>query len=110
MTPEFGGVSGECQKPGCADDAEETYSGPHDNSLRLCASHYYRLVTRGRSISNPVGVGVTLTPLRESAIGTEQDPERIVRWGESELERSCPPGLDSVSMEQERDFKFGDEL
>jgi len=54
--PAIGG-NRECERPGCTDDADKRYEGPEDNTLRLCPSCYYRLVTRGKSLSDPLGLG-----------------------------------------------------
>ena len=41
----------ECDKPLCTKPPTETYVGQHGNSVKVCASCYFTLVTR-QSISN----------------------------------------------------------
>ena len=49
-----------CDKPGCTDSATKTYSGNHDNQLRICPPHYWELVT-GKTVSKAhTGVGFEL--------------------------------------------------
>lgn len=45
-----------CQKPACSGPRANTYDGPHGNTIRVCDKHYYQLVTRGRSLSTPLGL------------------------------------------------------
>lgn len=47
----------DCGKPNCNRDAEETYEGPNENTVRVCGMHYYKLVTRGESETSPLGLG-----------------------------------------------------
>ena len=35
----------ECGKPGCTALGEKTYTGTHDNRIRVCPAHYWALVT-----------------------------------------------------------------
>lgn len=51
------GTTTECQQPHCTDDAEETYHGPNDNTLRLCEKHYYTLVSRQSDRSHSIDLG-----------------------------------------------------
>jgi hypothetical protein len=38
-----------CEHPECTDDVANSYTGPHDNELRLCEAHYYYLVAGERA-------------------------------------------------------------
>lgn len=58
------GPGGDCGKPTCERPAEETYEGPQGNTIRLCGTCYYRLVTRGRSLSDVPGLGTDI-PLEQ---------------------------------------------
>lgn len=83
----------ECQKPGCHESAEETYTGPNDNRLRLCGKHYYKLVTAQQSELDPIGLGtadtiqhstgVFDTQIRRESIddlGRDREPELNIGW------------------------------
>ena len=64
-----------CDHPECSDDVANSYTGPHDNELRLCEAHYYYLVAEKRPptddrISTP---SFDLTPQSPSAL--ERDVE-----------------------------------
>ena len=37
----------ECHKPHCSKQPTETYRGENGNTLKLCSTHYYKLVSRG---------------------------------------------------------------
>lgn len=48
---------GDCGKPNCDREAEESYEGPNGNSVRVCGMHYYKLVTGRKSETSPLGLG-----------------------------------------------------
>jgi hypothetical protein len=74
-----------CDHPECSADVANSYTGPHDNELRLCEAHYYYLVAEERPptddrISTPsfevppqspsnLGRDVELPDGRESPLG-----------------------------------------